>query len=79
MSDDIFLTEDGNKETYDDLMSAGNNDFVSPDGNGGSSKTVIAGAAAAVVACCCCCTATVALYYGTEPVMQFLGIPIPWL
>ncbi len=32
----------------------------------------------AVIFVCCCCFGCAALYYGTEPLMEFLGIPIPW-
>jgi hypothetical protein len=28
--------------------------------------------------CCCCLAGVLGLYYGTEPVMELLGIPIPW-
>ena len=61
----------------DDLIPDSDDEFVSADG--GSPNKVLLGTAAAVVACCCCCAATAALYYGTEPVMQMFGIPIPWL
>ena len=27
---------------------------------------------------CCCCAGMVSLYYGIEPVMDLMGIPIPW-
>ena len=78
-NDDLFLPEDGTKEAYDNLMPAGDDEFIPAEGGSSSSKALMAGAAATVAACCCCCVGTVALYYGTEPVMQFLGIPIPWL
>ena len=38
---------------------------------------LIIGVAAAVVVCCCC-VGLVAVYYGIEPVMEMLDIPIPW-
>jgi hypothetical protein len=76
--DGLFHAEDGTKEAYDNMMPAGDDEFVPAEGSN-TSKTVMAVAAGTVVACCCCCAATVALYYGTEPVMQLLGIPIPWL
>jgi hypothetical protein len=31
-----------------------------------------------IILCCCCCAVAAALFYGTEPAMELLGIPIPW-
>jgi len=31
-----------------------------------------------VVLCCCCCAGAAAVYYGIEPLMEFLGMQIPW-
>ncbi|MFN2232737.1 MAG: hypothetical protein ACK2U1_00815 [Anaerolineales bacterium] len=31
-----------------------------------------------ILLCCCCLAGLLGLYYGTEPAMEFLGIPIPW-
>lgn len=49
-------------------------------GGGGTSKNKILPivAVALIVLCCCCFGAISALYVGTEPVMELLGIPIPW-
>ncbi len=32
----------------------------------------------AVVLVCCCCFGFAALYYGIEPVLEALGMPVPW-
>ncbi|MFC1996872.1 hypothetical protein ACFLXI_04600 [Chloroflexota bacterium] len=49
-------------------------------GVGGSSnnKILLIVAVALVVLCCCCFGGLAAIYIGTEPVMELLGIPIPW-
>jgi hypothetical protein len=31
-----------------------------------------------VIMCCCCCALVAGFYYGFEPALQLLGIPIPW-
>lgn len=31
-----------------------------------------------ILFCCCCLAGILGLYYGTEPMMELLGIPIPW-
>ena len=31
-----------------------------------------------ILLCCCCLAGFLGLYYGTEPAMELLGIPIPW-
>jgi hypothetical protein len=31
-----------------------------------------------ILLCCCCLAGILGLYYGTEPVMELLGIPILW-
>lgn len=48
--------------------------------SGGNSPTriILIVVIALIVLCCCCCGTLAALYTGTEPVMELLGIPIPW-
>ena len=31
-----------------------------------------------VLLICCCCAGMISLYYGIEPVMELLDIPVPW-
>lgn len=31
-----------------------------------------------ILLCCCCLAGILGLYYGIEPGMELLGIPIPW-
>ena len=53
-----------------------------PDSSGVSGspnkKIFLIVAVALIVFCCCCFGGFAGLYYGTEPVMELLGIPIPW-
>ena len=50
---------------------------ISPE-EGGKNKTLLIVVSVVVVLCICCCVAGVALYYGIEPAMEWLGVPIPW-
>ena len=46
---------------------------------GGAKKNILLIVVVTLIIMCCCCFAGVAgLFYGTEPVMDLLGIPIPW-
>jgi len=51
---------------------------ITPAEGGKKTNTVLIAVAVIVVLCCCCCAAAVALYYGIEPAMDALGIPVPW-
>ena len=51
---------------------------ISPQDDSKKRNTALIVAVVAVVLVCCCCVSLVAIYYGTEPAMEFLGIPIPW-
>lgn len=51
---------------------------IAPEGDSSKRNTALIMMLVAVVLVCCCCFGCAALYYGLEPVMEFLGIPIPW-
>ena len=51
--------------------------IVTPE-EGPKRNTALIIAVVAVVLVCCCCVSCAAVYYGIEPAMEFLGIPIPW-
>ena len=50
---------------------------VAPE-EGRKTNTVLIIAIVVVVLCCCCCAVVAGLYYGAEPLMELLGIDIPW-
>jgi len=50
---------------------------VVPD-EGNKSNTLLIIVIVVVVLCCCCCAGAAALYYGIEPLMNALGMDIPW-
>jgi len=45
----------------------------------GRNKTWIIVAVVLVVLCCCCLAALVGVYYGFEPLMEMMGVPLPWM
>jgi hypothetical protein len=51
---------------------------IQPQGDSSKRNTALILMIVAVILICCCCVSCAALYYGIEPVMQALGIPIPW-
>jgi type VI protein secretion system component VasF len=51
---------------------------ITSEEDGKKNRTVLIAVIAVVVVCCCCCAAAAALYYGIEPAMNALGIPVPW-
>jgi hypothetical protein len=51
--------------------------IISPEEKPKKNTTLII-AVVAVVLVCCCCVSCAAIYFGIEPVMEALDIPIPW-
>jgi hypothetical protein len=51
---------------------------ISPEGNNKKNNTLLIVVIVLILLCCCCFVGLAALYYLTEPAMEFLGIPIPW-
>ncbi|MBC8505069.1 MAG: hypothetical protein ISR58_06220 [Anaerolineales bacterium] len=47
--------------------------------NGGERKIWIIVAVVLVVLCCCCLGVTLGMYYGFEPLMKMLDVPLPWM
>ena len=53
-------------------------DPIVPGEGGAKTNTLLIAVLVLIILCCCCCGAAAGLYYGTEPLMELLGIPIPW-
>jgi len=51
---------------------------ISPQEDSSKRNTALIVLIVAIVLVCCCCFGCAALFYGTEPVMELLGIPVPW-
>jgi hypothetical protein len=51
---------------------------MAPQEDTPKTRTLLIVLIVAVVIVCCCCFGCAAIYFGIEPVMEALGMPIPW-
>ncbi len=49
------------------------------NGNGRDRKVWVIVAVVLVVLCCCCLGVTLGMYYGFEPLMEMMDVPLPWM